>query len=119
MADKRQVVTCRRCGMSFMVIPSDAAFLARYGVKVVSPVQCLKCYWKGGPVPKRSGQVKWFNARKRYGFLVDEDEHEVYFHQDQFFGENGAKPQEGQAVRFHVRQAAKGPQALNVELVGG
>jgi CspA family cold shock protein len=104
--------------MSFMVTRSDAHFLARYGVKVVSPVQCLKCYWKAGPVPKRRGQVKWFNARKGYGFLVGEDEQEVFFHQNQLVGENGVEPQEGQGARFHVRYAAKGPQALNVELVG-
>ena len=68
-------------------------------------------------MPKQRGQVKWFNARKGYGFLVDEDEQEVFFHQDQPVGENGAEPHEGQAARFRVRYAAKGPQALNVELV--
>jgi len=119
MATERHVVTCRRCGMSFAMTPTYAAFLARYGVKVVLPVQCLKCYWKAGPVPKQHGQVKWFSARKRYGFLVGEDEQEVFFHQNQLVGENGAEPHEGQVARFHVRYAAKGPQALNVELVSG
>jgi CspA family cold shock protein len=105
--------------MSFMMTPNYAGFLARRGVKVVLPVQCLNCYWKAGPVPKQRGQVKWFNARKGYGFIVAESEQELFFHQNQLAGENGVKPQEGQAARFHVGYAAKGPQALNVELAGG
>ena len=118
MTDKREVVTCQRCGMSFMMTPNYAEFLARYGIRVVLPVQCLNCYWKAGPVPKQRGRVKWFSARKRYGFIVDESERELFFHQDQLVGENGARPHEGQAARFHIRYVAKGPQALNVELVG-
>jgi cold shock CspA family protein len=117
MTDKRQVVTCQRCGMSFLMTETYAAFLARYGVKVVLPVQCLRCYWKAGPLPKQRGRVKWFNTIKRYGFIVDESEQELFFHQNQLVGEDNGEPHEGQSARFHVGYAAKGPQALNVELV--
>jgi hypothetical protein len=86
MTDKGQVATCQRCGMSFVMTENDARFLARCGIRVVLPVQCLSCYWKAGPVPKQRGKVKWFNARKGYGFLVDGDEQEVFFHQDQLVG---------------------------------
>jgi CspA family cold shock protein len=119
MGDRRQVVTCQRCGMSFVMTPNYADFLARHGIKVVLPVQCLNCYWKAGPVPKQRGRVKWFNARRGYGFIVGEGEQELFFHQNQLVGENNGGPHEGQAARFHVGYAAKGPQALNVELASG
>jgi CspA family cold shock protein len=117
MSDKHQVVTCQRCGIGFIMTPNHAAFLARCGVNVVEPVQCLTCYWKAGPLPKQQGKIKWFNTRKRYGFIVDTKDREIFFHQDQFIGENEAKLQDGQPTRFHVGYSVKGPKALNVELV--
>jgi hypothetical protein len=41
----------------------------------------------------------------------------VFFHQDQLYGKNGGLALEGQLARFHVRNTAKGPEALNVELL--
>lgn len=117
MTDKHRVVTCQRCGKSFVMTPDYEAFLARHLAKVVLPVQCLHCRWKGGPVPKESGQVKWFNVSKGYGFIVDEREQEFFFHQNQIVVEGSQEPSKGQAARFHVGYASKGPQALNVELV--
>jgi CspA family cold shock protein len=69
-------------------------------------------------VPKQSGEVKWFNLSKGYGFIVDEREQEFFFHQKQIVANGGQEPCEGQSARFHVGFASKGPKALNVELVG-
>jgi cold shock CspA family protein len=41
---------------------------------------------------------------------------EVFFHQRQVLEGNVDEAQEGQTVRFHIRYAEKGPEALNVEL---
>jgi CspA family cold shock protein len=117
MTDERRVVTCQRCGKGFVMTPDYEAFLARYLAKVILPVQCLHCRWKAGPVPKKSGQVKWFNVNKGYGFIVDEREQEFFFHQNQIVADGPEKPDKGQTARFHVGYASKGPQALNVELV--
>ena len=119
MKDKLQILTCQRCGQGLIMTENYAQFLARYGVRVIAPVQCLNCYWKAGPVPKRRGKVKWFDTRKGYGFIVTGNDQEVFFHQNQLFGGNGTTPQEGQDAWFHVRYAVKGPEALNVELAHG
>jgi CspA family cold shock protein len=117
MANQHQVATCQRCGIGFMMTPNYRAFLERWGAHVIEPVQCLNCFLNAGPLPKQEGQVKWFSVRRKYGFIVGEHEQDVFFHQDQILRSRGAKPQEGQSARFHVRYALKGPEALNVELI--
>lgn len=70
-----------------------------------------------GALPKVSGRVKWFNSNKHYGFIVAEDEQEVFFHEQHLLPGGIKGPNKGQSVRFHVRNTFKGPEALNVELV--
>lgn len=111
----RRVITCQRCGMGFLMTRNYRAYLDRRGANLVVPVQCLNCFWHSGPLPKHRGRVKWFNERKRYGFILDEEGHEVFFHQDQLVEPDGDSPVEGEPVRFHVRYAPKGPVAVNVE----
>ena len=63
------------------------------------------------------GTVKWFNNQKGYGFITAEDGKDVFVH---FSGLNmeGLKTlEEGAAVEFDITDGAKGPQAVNVEVV--
>ena len=63
------------------------------------------------------GTVKWFNNQKGYGFITAEDGKDVFVH---FSGLNmeGFKTLEaGAAVEFDITDGAKGPQAVNVEVV--
>jgi cold shock protein len=63
------------------------------------------------------GVVKWFNDRKGYGFIEQEDGPDVFVH---FSGINGAgfkTLQEGDRVTFEIEQGAKGPAAVNVTVV--
>jgi CspA family cold shock protein len=92
-------------------------FLARRGTKVKMPVLCMACFLRTGPWPKQQGQVKWFSSRKCYGFIVTGEGQELFFHQQQLLEDQETQPQEGQKVLFHARDTAKGPEALNVELV--
>ena len=81
------------------------------------PVVCMTCFLKAGPLPKQQGEVKWFNPRKRYGFIVTQEGRDVFVHQQQILEGHGNEPHEGQAVRFHLHHSVKGPEALNVELI--
>jgi CspA family cold shock protein len=103
--------------MGFLVTPTDLDSLKRWGARVNVPLLCLRCFRQKGPLPKQRGTVKWFDRRKHYGFIADDHGDELYFHQSQLFGTNGLKPREGQSARFHVRNTAKGLEALNVELL--
>jgi CspA family cold shock protein len=118
MPSQFQTVTCLRCGRAFASSSTYLQFLARRGANVVVPTQCPACFIKSGPLPKQQGQIKWYSPRKRYGFIAMEEGQEAFFHEKQILGENGVKPQEGQTVRFHLHYPIKGPEALNVELIG-
>jgi len=118
MSNKHQMVVCRRCGRGFVLTSTHLKFLARWGVKVMVPMQCMNCFLKAGPLPKQRGEVKWFSPRRGYGFIVTEKGEEVFFHRNELVQSNGNVPHEGQTTQFHVRHSVKGAEALNVELVG-
>jgi CspA family cold shock protein len=59
-----------------------------------------------------NGVVKWFNARKKYGFISQEGGPDVFVHANEVVGASTLR--EGQRVEFDVAQGAKGPQATNV-----
>lgn len=66
---------------------------------------------EGGP---HHGRVKWFDARKGYGFLVRDDGREVFVHYSGLEGEGFRTLYEGQEVEFQIEQTPRGPQAINV-----
>ena len=53
------------------------------------------------------GTVKWFNAKKGFGFISDENGNDVFKVLD-----------EGEEVEFDVVNGEKGPQASNVVKIG-
>ena len=63
-----------------------------------------------------NGIVKWFNDKKGYGFIEQEDGPDVFVH---FSGINsmGFKSlREGDRVTFEIEQGEKGPSAVNVSI---
>jgi len=62
----------------------------------------------------KTGQVKWFNAEKGYGFISIQGEDDVFVHFSAIQTEGFKTLEEGQEVQFEVVQGAKGPQASNV-----
>lgn len=119
MSDQIEVIVCQRCGRGFILTSTYCDMRERRGAGVVVPVLCPTCFLKKGALPKQCGKVKWFDPRKRYGFIITERNEEIFFHQRQILESNGSELYEGQAVRFHIRDTAKGPEALNVELGEG
>ena len=63
------------------------------------------------------GTVKWFNAEKGYGFITAEDGKDVFVHFSGLNMEGFKTLEEGAAVEFDITDGAKGPQAVNVEVV--
>jgi CspA family cold shock protein len=115
MSNQHQAVTCQRCGRGFLLTTTYRDFLGRRGAKVVTPVLCMTCFLKAGPLPKQQGKVKWFSPRKHYGFITTAEGKEVFFHQRQLL--KGNEVHKGQMAWFHIRHSVKGPEALNVELL--
>ncbi len=61
------------------------------------------------------GTVKWFNARKGFGFINDKKAGDVFVHYTQIQGQEDRKILlEGDLVEYEVVQGEKGPKASNV-----
>jgi len=64
------------------------------------------------------GYVKMWDASKGFGFIVTEDEDELFVHaNDLDITVKGKRLREGQKVSFDIRQEFKGDKAVNVRLV--
>ena len=63
------------------------------------------------------GTVKWFNNQKGYGFITAEDGKDVFVHFSGLNMEGFKTLEEGASVEFNITDGAKGPQAVNVEVV--
>jgi CspA family cold shock protein len=61
--------------------------------------------------------VKWFNDRKGYGFIEQEDGSDVFVHHSGINGNGFKSLREGDQVSFDVEQGEKGPAAVNVTVV--
>jgi CspA family cold shock protein len=64
-----------------------------------------------------NGTVKWFNDRKGFGFIEQEDGPDVFVHHSAITGSGFKTLYEGARVTFDVEQGPKGPAAANVTVV--
>jgi cold shock protein len=63
------------------------------------------------------GVVKWFNDAKGFGFIKQENEPDVFVHYSQIVGDGFRTLEEGQEVRFDLKEGPKGLFAENVSRV--
>jgi CspA family cold shock protein len=59
------------------------------------------------------GKVKWYNARKGYGFIEGEDEKDVFVHNTSI--PEGTFLNEGDEVEYETEDSDRGPKAVNVK----
>lgn len=64
------------------------------------------------------GKVKWFDAKKGYGFISQDDGSDVFVHFSALNMDGFRTLEEGQDVEFEVQNGTKGPQAANVSILG-
>jgi cold shock protein len=60
------------------------------------------------------GTVKWFNAKKGYGFITTEEGEDIFVHFSSIQGEGYKSLNEGDKVEFEKTSDQKGAKAVNV-----
>jgi len=61
-----------------------------------------------------TGKVKWFDAKKGYGFIEREDGDDVFVHFSAIQDEGFKSLEDGDEVEFEIVEGDRGPQAENV-----
>ncbi|MFO7600113.1 MAG: cold-shock protein [Candidatus Desulfacyla sp.] len=64
-----------------------------------------------------TGTVKWFNNKKGFGFIEQEDGPDVFVHFSGIKSSGFKSLEEGDRVTFDIEQGQKGPAAVNVAVV--
>ena len=58
------------------------------------------------------GKVKFFNESKGFGFIVQDEGEDLFFHVSQL---QGSTANEGDKVEYEVGEGRKGPCAVNIK----
>lgn len=80
-------------------------------------IQMLKRLFScGKKQEKSSGTIKFFDRKKRFGFIVS-GKHEYFFHAAATKPSDFKALRDGVEVRFSIIQGKKGPQADDIEVL--
>jgi cold shock protein len=63
---------------------------------------------------QETGTVKWFDARKGYGFIDRDNGDDIFVHINDMADSTARALEDGERVTFDVGQGQKGPAAQNV-----
>lgn len=66
----------------------------------------------------KTGTVKWFSSQKGYGFISDEEGSDIFVHYSGLNMDGFKTLQDGAKVQYEVSQSERGPQAVNVTVIG-
>lgn len=62
-----------------------------------------------------SGKVKWFDNKRGYGFIAQDNGKDIFVHHSSIQGKGYKTLQEGELVSFDLLDSDKGPKAQNVK----
>ena len=105
---------CDRCGVAFLWTAEEQRAEKQAGES--APLHCPTCRRLLPPVGRERGLVKWYNMRKRYGFIVRRDHPEIFVHGSDLRGAKRLRP--GDLVEFDVEQSERGPIAKAIRIIG-
>lgn len=106
-----EIQYCGRCGISFLWAQEEQ----KHGQGGPAPLHCPGCRRLLPADGRERGQVKWYDGRKQYGFLVRAGHADLYVHRSSLAGARALRP--GDLVEFRIEQTERGPAAFDVVLV--
>ncbi|APB31592.1 MULTISPECIES: cold shock domain-containing protein [Vagococcus] len=65
----------------------------------------------------KQGLVKWFDVKKGYGFIIYDQDEEIFVHFTAINQDGFKTLFEGQQVTFDIKEGARGLQASNVSVI--
>ncbi|MBN1178839.1 MAG: cold shock domain-containing protein [Anaerolineae bacterium] len=118
MSYRDQWLVCETCGEKFVFTVEEQRKQSQLGFEVSPPSVCQKCIQSVdlGPGP-HEGAVKWFSASKGYGFIVQPNGEEIFFHRSSIIDGDPEAFNDGSRVTYLVEQSSKGPSAVDVALL--
>lgn len=69
------------------------------------------------PDKQLKGTVKWFNDKKRFGFIEKDEGGDIFVHHNAIQMDGSRTLKEGDRVTYDVSQGRKGPEAKNVRMI--
>lgn len=117
--------TCENCGRQFIFTVEEQRRLDKMGLEV-EPGLCPDCREgketvtesvEGTESGEQRGIVKWYEPKKRYGFITMRSGEDIFFHRNAIVEGDEKDFTEGATVTFEVTESDKGPEAANVALV--
>lgn len=106
-----ETLFCERCGISFLWSMEEQ----KAGAGQPPPNLCPGCRQLLPPPHRERGLVKFYNTRKRFGFLVRRNAPELFVHGSALAGVG--RLAEGDLVEFGVVETERGPAADAVRLL--
>ncbi len=64
-----------------------------------------------------TGKVKWFDSKKGYGFIIGENDKEIFVHFTAILSEGFRTLSEHQTVEYEIQDVDRGQQAVNVRVI--
>ncbi len=111
---KDKVLKCTKCGTDFVFGVDEQRRMAAGGEVVESQI-CLACQANRDRDGRLTGYVKWFDARKGYGFIMrDDGGGEVFVHYSDIQYPGFKVLYEGERVEFDLEHDPRGEKAINV-----
>jgi CspA family cold shock protein len=111
-----QIRYCERCGISFLWSTEEQKSERAQEQASVPPSHCPGCRLLLPTAGRERGLVKWYNHRKRYGFLVRHGHLDLFAHGSDIQGANSLRP--GDFVEFGVESGERGPTAKEIVILG-
>lgn len=121
--------TCEKCGKQFIFRVEEQRWLDKMGFEI-KPTFCPEHRDAREPeavvqpepdvqleAGQQQGVVKWYEAKKRYGFITMRSGDDIFFHRNAIIEGDEQDFIEGAKVTFEVTESDKGPEATNVAII--
>jgi CspA family cold shock protein len=108
--------TCEECGKQFIFTVEEQRRLDGLGFEV-KPTSCAGCEVESETESgEQLGAIKWYEPRKRYGFITRPSGDDIFFHRNAIIEGEEEDFIEGAKVTFQITESDKGPEAADVAL---